>query len=128
MDKSDAPSVCPDARRRIDQADARRLQRIQSDSQIRHGVRDMMHSLAALGQIPRDRTVRVRRSNEFDPACSGAKRRDLDRLLAKHEPFASGKTKRSVTRQRLIEVGHDNRDMMQDGIDVRRQGEIRTGH
>ena len=128
MDESDAPAVRADARRRIDQADARRLQRIQRGSQIRHGVRNMMHSLAALSQVPRDRTVRVRRSNQLDPARSGTKRGNLDRLLAKHEPFASGKTKRSVTRQCLIEVGYDNRYMVQHGIDVRRQGGIGTGH
>jgi hypothetical protein len=128
MDKCDAPSVRADAGRRIDQADADRLQRVQSGSQIRHGVRDMMHSLAALRQVPRDRTVRVRWTNEFDPACSRAQRRNLDRLLGKYEPFASRKTKRSVTRQCLIEVGHDNRDMVQHGIDVQRQGGIGTGH
>ena len=85
--------------------------------EIRHGVRDMMHSLAALGQVTRDRTVRVHWSNQFDPACPGAKRRYLDRLLGKHEPLAAGKSKRSVTRQCLIEVGHDNRDMVQHRID-----------
>ncbi len=92
-------------------------QTIQGRDEVRHGVRDMMHPLAPLGQVTRDRTVRVRWSNEFDPACPGAKRRDLNRLLGKHEPFASGKTKRSVARQCLVEVGYDHRDMMQRGID-----------
>ena len=88
----------------------------------------MMHSLATLSQVTRDRTVRVCWSNEFDPACSGAKCRNLHCLLGKHEPFASGKSKRSVTRQRLVEVGHDDRDVVQFGIDVPRFSEIGTDH
>ena len=73
----------PDARRYIDQTNARRLQTIQGSYQIRHGVRDMMHALATLGQVTRDRTVRVRLSNQFDPASSGAKRCYLNRLLGR---------------------------------------------
>ena len=68
MDKSDAPTMRPDARLRIDQANARRPQIIQGRNEVRHGVRDMMHSLAPLGQVTSDRTVRVRWSNEFNPA------------------------------------------------------------
>jgi len=128
MDKRDAPTVRADARRRIDQANTRRRQLIQAGPEIRHGVRNMMHSLAALGQITRDRTVRVRWSNELDPACPRAKRRYLDRLFGKHEPFTAGKPKQSVTHKCLIEVGHDNRNMMQHGIDVQRQGRIGIGH
>ena len=128
MDKCDAPTVRADARRRIDQANARRRQLIQAGPEIRHGVRNMMHSLAALSQITRDRTVLVRWSNELDPARPGAKRRYLDRLFGKHEPFTAGKPKHSVTRKCLIEIGHDNRDMVQHGIDVQRQGRIGIGH
>jgi len=128
MDKSDSPTVRPDARRGVDQANTRRLQIIQGRYQIRHGVRDMMHSLATLSQVSRDRAVGIGWSNKFDPAGSGAKRRDLNRLLGKHEPFASGKTKRSVARQRIVEVSHDNRDMVQFGIDVPRQVGIGTSH
>ena len=128
MDKSDAPAVRPDTRRRIDQANARRLQLIQGSSEIRHGVRDMMHSLATLGQVTRDRTVRVRWSNQFDPACSGVKRRHLNRLLGEYKSLASGETKRLIARQRLIEVGHDYGDMVQHGIDRQRHDGIGTAH
>ena len=89
---------------------------LQGRDEIRHGVRDMMHPLAALGQVTRDRTVRVGWSNQFDPARPGAKRGYLNRLLGQHEPLTAGKSKRSVTRQRLVEVGHDHRDMVQPGI------------
>ena len=128
MDKSDAPAVRADARLRIDQADARRFQTFQGRFQIRHGVRDMMHPLTTFSQVTCDGTVRIYWSNQFDPACSGAKRRNLNRLLGEHEPFASGKTQRSVTRQRLVEVSYDNRNVVQHGIDVQRQGGTGTGH
>ena len=84
--------------------------------EIRHGIRDMMHPLATLGQKTRDRTFRIGWSNQFDPARPGAKRGHLNRLLGQHKPLTAGKSKRSVTRQRLVEVGHDHRDMMQPGI------------
>jgi hypothetical protein len=128
VDKRNPPTMRADARRHIDQANARRFQISQSCYQIRDGVRDMMHSLATLGQVARDRTVRVRWSNQFDPACSGVKRRHLNRLLGEVEPFASGKTKRLIARQRLIEVGYDNRDMVQHGVDLPRHGLLGTGH
>jgi hypothetical protein len=112
MDERNAPTMRPDARRRVDQANTRRFQIVQGRYQIRDGVRDMMHSLATLGQVTGDRTVRVRWSNQFDPASSGEKRCHLDRLLGEYEPIASGETKRLVTRQRLIEVGHHYRDMV----------------
>jgi hypothetical protein len=128
MDKRDAPTVRPDARRRIDQANARRRQIIQSYFEIRHGVRDMMHPLATLGQVTGDRTIRVSWSNELNPARSGAKRRNLNRLLGKQEPFASGKSKRSVTRQRFVEVGHDDCDVVQLGILEPGRRFVQTSH
>jgi hypothetical protein len=33
-----------------------------------------------------------------------------------------------VARERLIEVGNDNRDMVQHGVDVPRHGLLGTGH
>jgi hypothetical protein len=128
MNKSDAPAVRPDTRRRIDQANARRLQLIQGSSEIRHGVRDMMHPLATLGQKTRDRTFRIGWSNEFDPTRPGAKRGHLNRLLGQHKPLTAGKSKRSVTRQRLVEVGHDHRDMVQSGTVEAGCSCVRTSH
>ena len=128
MDKRNAPTMRSDAGRRINQTNARRFQIVEGHFQICDGVCDMMHALAALGQVTRDRTVRVRWSNQLDPACSGVKRRDLNRLLGKYEPFASGKTKRLIARQRLIEVGYDNRDMVQHRVDLPRRGLIGTEH
>ena len=72
MDKSDAPTVRPGTRHGIDQANAGRLQTFQGRSEVRHGVRDMMHPLATLGQKTRVRTVRVGWPNELDPASPGA--------------------------------------------------------
>ena len=116
MDKRDAPTVRPGAGHRIDQAYARRLQTFQSRIEIRHRVRDMMHPLAALDQIARDRTFRICWSNQFDPARAGAKRGNFNRLLGQHEALTVRKSKRLVTRQRLVEVGHDNCHVMQSGI------------
>src|SRR3712207_2387239 len=71
MDKGDAPTMRPDARRRIYQANPGRLQLMQGGDEVRHGVRHMMHSLAPLGEITGDRTIRVRWPNQLDPARSG---------------------------------------------------------
>ena len=116
MDKSDAPTVRSGTRYRIDQANAGRLQILQGSDEVRHGVRDMMHSFAALDQVACDRTIGVGWSNQFDPARPGAKRGDLNRLLGEQEPLTAGKSKRPVTRQCLVEVGHNHRDMVQPGI------------
>ena len=87
-----------------------------------------MHSLAALRQETCDRTIRVRWSNQLDPTRSRVKRHNLNRLLSKHEPFAIGKTKRLVARERLIKICHDNRDMVQHRIDVPRRSGSGTTH
>jgi hypothetical protein len=128
MDKGDAPTVRPGTRLGIDQANAGRLQTFQGRFEVRHGVRDMMHPLATLGQKPRDRTIRVSRSNQFDPASPGAERGNLDRLLGQHEPLTTGKAKRLVAPQRLIEVGHDHRDMVQSGTVEAGCSCVRTSH
>ena len=128
MDKGDAPTVRPGTRHGIDQANAGRLQTFQGRSEVWHGVRDMMHSFATLGQKTRDRTVRVCWSNQFDPARPRAKRRNLNRLLGQLEPLATGKTKRSVALQRLIEVRHDHRNMVQSGILEAGCSCVRTSH
>lgn len=128
MDEGDAPTVRPGTRHGIDQANACRLQTFQGRSEVRHSVRDMMHPLATLGQKTRYRTVRVCWSNQFDPARPGAKRRNLNRLLGQREPLASRKSKCLVTRQRLIEVGHDHRDMVQSGIVEAGWSCVRTSH
>jgi hypothetical protein len=116
MNKGDAPTVRPNTRHGIDQANSGRLQTFQGHCEVLHCVRDMMHPLATLGEKTGDRTVRVSWSNQFDPARAGAKRGHLNRLLGQHEPLTTGKTKSLVALQRLIEVGHDHRNMVQSGI------------
>ena len=128
MDKSDAPTVRPGTRLGIDQASARCLQAFQGRFQVWHRVRDMMHPLATLGQITRDRTVRVSWSNKFYPARPRAKRGNLNRLLGQHEPLTTRKTECPVAPQRLIEVGHDQRNMVQSGIVEAGYSYVRTGH
>ncbi len=118
----------PGARHGIDPVNARRLQTFQGRYEIRHGIRDMMHPLATLGQVSGNRTFRVGWANQFDPAGPGAKRCDLNRLLGEHEPLTARKSKRSVTGQRLVEVGDDHRDMVQPGILEQGRSVVETIH
>ena len=66
--------------------------------------------------------------NQLNPTRTRAKGDNLDCLLKQDESLAVDKSKSVVARQRLFQVGHDDRDVMQLGISKMRGDLIQSSH
>lgn len=113
MNERDPPAVRARSWRRIDQANSCLPQVLQRLVDIRNRVRDVVESLAALGEKASDGPFRIERSNQLDPRTARRKRRDFNTLLFQSESFALLEAKRPLSLERDVEISNHERDMMQ---------------
>ena len=113
MNERDLEPEEPLPRRAIDQLCSRGLELVERRMQIAGLERDVMHSGAAAREKAPDGRIVARRRDELEAALADEHRRRFDTLLAERlavlEPCVE---KALVRRDRLVEIGHRNAEMM----------------
>ena len=81
MDERDQRATGARPRLLVDQLGALRAQVLEGVGHVRHAVRDVVHALAALGEVPADRRLGAERAQELDVRRPGREQHLLDPLV-----------------------------------------------